>query len=133
VFQDFVLTGTGFAGGVNLAAGDVNGDGYADLVFGSAMGASRVLVLSGSDLVQTGTRTTLADFSPAGTGYANGVRVAARDLDGDGRADLLAASGAPSGHRVKAYNARNLTPIGLPPTFLDFTVYANYSGGLYIG
>ena len=133
VFQDFVVTGAGFAGGVNLAAGDLNGDGYADLVFGSALSGSRMLALSGRDLVQTGAQTTLADFSPAGSGYGNGVRVAVRDLDGDGRTDLLAGSGSKSGNRVTAYNGPNLSPIGLPPVSLDFTVFVGYSGGLYIG
>src|SRR5207248_5038716 len=79
VFQNFVLTGAGFAGGVNLAAGDLNGDGYADLVFGSAFGGSRVLALSGRDLVQAGARTTLFAFAPAVPGCANGVRGALRD------------------------------------------------------
>jgi len=133
VFPDFVLTGTGFAGGVNLAAGDVNGDGYADLVFGSAFNGSRVLVLSGRDLVQTGARTTLADFTPTGAGFANGVRVALRDLDGDGRADLLAGSGSGSGSWVTAYLDRNLTPTGSPPVSLDFTAYAGFTGGDFVG
>jgi hypothetical protein len=38
VFQDFVLTGAGFASGVNLAAGDLNADGRADLLAGLGPG-----------------------------------------------------------------------------------------------
>ncbi len=132
-FPKFVLTGAGFEDGINLAAGDLNGDGYADLVFSSSLGGSRVLALSGRDLVKSGTRTTLVDFTPAGSGYANGIRAAADDLDGDGRADLLLASGEGSGNRVTAYNGRDLTPAGVPALAMDFTVYSGYTGGLYIG
>ena len=131
-FSQFVLTGTGFGEGANLAAGDLNGDGYADLVFGSGWGASRVLALSGQDLVRSGVRTTLVDFAPAGSGYENGVRVAVRDLDGDGRDDLLLGSGSGSGGRVTGYLGKDLTTTGLPMA-LDFTVYAGYTGGLYVG
>ena len=88
--------------------------------------------MSGRDLAQ-GTRTTLADFTPAGSGYADGVRVGTRDLDNDGRADLLLGSGEDSGNRVTGYNGRDLTPTGVPPLALDFTVYAGYTGGLYVG
>jgi hypothetical protein len=132
-FQQFVLTGPGFEEGANLAAGDLSGDGYADLVFGSGWGASRVLALSGKDLVLAGARTTLVDVTPVGPGYDNGVRVGLRDLDGDGRDDLLLGSGPESGNRVVGYNGRDLTPTGLPPLALDFTVYAGFTGGLYVG
>jgi hypothetical protein len=132
VFQQFVLTGTGFAEGAYLAAGDLSGDGHADLVFGARWGAARVLALSGRELVQTGARTALADFAPVGSGYANGVRVGVSDLDGDGRADLLTGSGPESGNRMTAYLAKDLTPTGAPLA-LDLTVYAGYTGGLYVG
>jgi hypothetical protein len=130
-FPQFVLTGAGFAGGVNLAAGDLNADGRADLIFGSAFDGSRVLALSGRDLAQ-GSRTTLVDFTPAGSGYGNGVRVGARDLDGDGHTDLLLGSGEGSGNRVLGYLGTDLTPTG-GPVALDLTVYAGYTGGLNVG
>jgi hypothetical protein len=130
-FPEFTLTGAGFAGGVNLAAGDLNADGRADLIFGAAFDGGRVLALSGRDLAQ-GARTTLVDFTPAGAGYGNGVRVGTRDLDGDGRADLLLGSGEDSGNRVLGYLGKDLTPSG-GSVALDLTVYAGYTGGLYIG
>ncbi|HVK17820.1 MAG TPA: VCBS repeat-containing protein, partial [Fimbriiglobus sp.] len=131
-FAPFVLTGSGFEEGANLAAGDLNGDGYADLVFGSGWGASRVLALSGQDLARSGTRTTLVDFTPAGSGYENGVRVGLHDLDGDGQADLLLGSGSGSGGRVTGYLGKDLSTTG-PSIALDLTVYAGYTGGLYVG
>ena len=82
--------------------------------------------------MQTGTRTTLADFTPVGPGYANGVRVAVRDLDGDGRADVLAGSGTGAGNRVTAYEW-DLLSAGLPPLSLDLAVYPGYTGGLQLG
>ncbi len=130
---DFALTGAGFAGGVNLAAGDLDGDGSADLVFGSASGGSRVLALSGRDL-RAGTRTTLADFTASGTDYANGVRVALRELDGDGRADLLVGSCGGAGSEVRSYLGRDFTPTGgEPPLAFDFAAYAGFTGGVFVG
>jgi hypothetical protein len=91
-----------------------------------------VLALSGRDL-QAGVRTTLVDFTPTGPGYADGVRVGTRDLDGDGRADLLLGSGEQSGSRVTGYLGKDLTPTGVPPLALDLTAYAGYTGGVYVG
>jgi hypothetical protein len=133
-FAPFTLTGRGFEGAPYLAAGDMNGDGFADLVFGSgAWSTPRVLVYSGKALVQTGTRVALADFTPAGTAYGFGVRVAVRDLDGDGKADLLLGAGSGRGSRVTAYAGATLTPTGVPPKVLDFDAFPGFTGGVFVG
>ena len=72
----------GFAGGVNVAAGDVNGDGTDDVILGAAARSDTVVVLSGA------TQNALMVKSAFG-GVNTGVTVAAGDFDGDGKADVV--------------------------------------------
>ena len=112
----------------------MNGDGSADLVFGSAEWSStRVLILSGKALVQTGTQVVLADFAPVGTAYGFGIRVAVRDLDGDGKADLLIGAGRKRGNLVTAYLGKNLAATGTPPAAFAFEAYPGFKGGVFMG
>jgi hypothetical protein len=79
----------GFAGGVNVAAGEVNGFGPADIVVGTATASSHVKVFDiGSD-------SPLASFFSL-PGFTGGVTVAAGNFDGAGGADIVVgtASGA---------------------------------------
>src|SRR5262249_14185695 len=81
----------------HVAAGDVTGDGKADIVTGAGAGPGphvKVFDASGAEV-----RNFFA-YAPAFTG---GVTVAAGDLDGDGHAEILtgAGAGAAAGH-VKA-------------------------------
>src|SRR5205814_4038499 len=86
VFADFFAFEQGLRNGVFVAAGDVDRDGRADLVVGGGPGGGpRVTAFAGAALLAD-RAVPVADFfagDPAGRG---GARVAAKDLDGDGRA-----------------------------------------------
>lgn len=71
-----------YSGGLNVAAGDVTGDGKADVIVSSVTGIAAVQVF---DVI--GARM-VALFN-AFPGYANGASVAAGDVDKDGRADII--------------------------------------------
>ena len=80
--------GATFRGGVSVAAGDVNGDGTADVIVGTGSGvSSQVKVFSGA------TSTPLESLAPFKASFQGGVTVAAGDVDGDGKADVIVGSG----------------------------------------
>lgn len=74
-----------FTGGVNVAVGDVNGDGTADVITGAGLGGgAAVNVFSGVD------GTLLKTFTVGDDASRGGVGVAAADFDADGRVEVVA-------------------------------------------
>lgn len=115
ILQQFLAYDGGFRGGVSVAAGDVNGDGRADIITGAATNSQpHVKVFNGSN--GTLIRTLLA---PAGS-YSGGVNVAVGDVLGDGTPEVLVAPAAPGlAGVVKVYSptGTELTQFqGLNPT-----------------
>jgi hypothetical protein len=86
--RSFFAYSPGFSGGVNVAAGDFDGDGRAEIVTGAATTAPHVKVFDGASLAE------LQSFFALPPGGGTGASVAAADLDGDGRADLVAGAAA---------------------------------------
>jgi hypothetical protein len=91
------ITDPNFHGGVTVAAGDVNGDGTADVVVGAGPnGGPRVAVYDGTTLRRGATPTKLfTDFFGLDPALRVGVNVAVMDVNHDGRGDVLV--GKPSG------------------------------------
>jgi len=113
-------------GGVFVATGDVDRDGFADVIVGTeGRRAARVIVVSGRR------GNVIARFSPLGNGRP--VRVAARvaggDVDGDGFADVIVASGPGLKPRAEVYSGRLLTQRAAASRIAAFALSATPAAG----
>ena len=123
LLQSFFAYAPGFTGGVYVAAGDVNGDGFADIITGPGSGGGpQVKVFDG---VTLGTLKSFFAFDPT---FLGGVRVAASDVNGDGFADIVTGAGPGAGPLVKVFESQSLT---LLHSFLAYE--ANFTGGVFVG
>src|SRR5207253_2882959 len=112
-----------FTGGVNVAVGDVNGDGFADVLVGAdAGGGPHVKAFSGAD------GHLLANFFAYDAGFRGGVRVAAGDVDGDGRAEVVTGAGRGGGPHVIVRDGRTLA---VRESFFAFD--PAFLGGVFVG
>lgn len=98
----FGIDDVNFRGGTNAALADVNGDGKADLaVAAGAGGGPRVAVYDGTTLANAAPLRFRADFFAFDASLRAGVYVAAGDITGDGKADLVFTSGLGGGPQVR--------------------------------
>jgi hypothetical protein len=136
LFGDFFVFEETLRNGVFVASGDVDGDGFDDVIFGGGPdGGPRVFVVSGQGLVRNGSAQPvgLANFFGGDPSNRGGIRVASEDLDGDGRSDLIVGAGVGAGSRVTVYLGKNLAPNATPPEDRALDVFPGFSGGVYVG
>jgi hypothetical protein len=104
----FGIEDPNFRGGARPAIGDVNGDGFGDLIVAAGfLGGPRVAGFSGKSLAGTPERV-FGDFFAFEQTLRNGVFVACGDLDGDGKAEVIAGGGPGGGPRVTAFSGQAL-------------------------
>jgi hypothetical protein len=119
--------------GVSVAVGDVDGDGYGDVITGASTGNPHVKVYNGKAIAQGvfnyGPEYYLLDQFFAYDVQSNvGVVVGAADFEGHGKADILTgATGAPH-YRVVPGNATGV----LPPAILE-GISSDLQGGICVG
>jgi hypothetical protein len=121
--RGFMAYNPGFTGGVRVGVGDVNGDGYADIITGAGPGGGpHVEAWSGKD------GTLLRSFMAYNPGFTGGVYVAAGDINGDGKADIITGAGAGGGPHVEVWSGADGS---LLQSFYAFS--PSYSGGVRVG
>ncbi len=111
-----------FRGGVRVAAADVDGDRSAEIVTGpGANTGPNVRVFNAAGTMQK-------SFFAYDANFRGGVFVAAADVNGDGRADIITGPGAGSPPTVKAFNVADLAVLK------ELTAYsAAFRGGVHVG
>src|SRR5262249_12117715 len=119
---EFFAYDAAFTGGVYVAVGDVNGDGYADIITGAGEGGGpHVRVFSGKTLKE------IASFFAFEPTFRGGVRVAVGDFNGDGLADIVTGAGPGGGPLVEIFDSKTWTAIrGL------YAYDVGFSGGVYV-
>ncbi len=126
VIASYNLYSADFLGGVNLAVGDVNGDGANDVIYAPA-GKMRpeVNVLDGKKL-RTGKKLRPA-FLPFPEHFRGGVRVAAGDFNSDGAAEIIVGSGVGITAQVLVFNGKTGALIKKVQPFTT-----DFKGGVFV-
>ncbi len=121
VIRSFLAYNGGFPGGVNVSAGDVNGDGYDDIITGAGPGGGpHVKVYSGIN------NLVIHSFFAYAGGFRGGVHVAARDINGDGKDEIITGAGPGGGAHVRVIDA--VTDLNL----YSFIAYGGFRGGVTV-
>ncbi len=115
LLSTFFAYDANFTGGVRVATGDIDGAGVARIVTAAGPG--------GAPVVQTFDMagTKLSAFLAYDAFFTGGVNVAAGDVTGDGRAEILTGPGAGGGPHVRLFTgsgAQTAQFIAYDPNFL---------------
>lgn len=87
-----------FTGGVNLAIGDVNGDGVKEIVTAPKAGGGPHVRIFNKDGV------ILSEFMAYNAKFTGGVNLAIGDLDNDGKAEIITAPLSNGGPHVRIFD-----------------------------
>ena len=121
---DFFAFSTAFSGGVSVAGGDFNADGFADIVVGAGPGGGpQVNIFDG----QTG--NVLTQFFAYGENFRGGVTVAVGVIDGSGFNSVITGAGAGGGSHVKTWqNSRFFMADEAPILPGNQSIFMNLTG-----
>jgi len=99
LINEFFAYDPAFRSGVNVAGADTDGDGRAEIVTGTGAGAPLVRVFAGLD------GRLLREFMAFDPQFFGGANVGGGDLDGDGRAEIVAGAGTGSRPLVRVFSS----------------------------
>jgi hypothetical protein len=120
-YPGFFAYASTFRGGVNVALGDLDGDGKKEIITGSGEGGGphvRVFDARGNLKFTPG-------FFAYGREFRGGVRVAAADLDGDGKDEIITGPGKGGGPQVRVFSR-----FGEPKALQFFAFHPDFRGGI---
>jgi|GEM_PF-4359073 len=120
--SSFFAYGANFAGGVYVAAGDIDGNGIAEIVTGPGAGGGPNVRAFNYLGVNSGT-----NFMAYNSAFRGGVTVATGDLDGDKIAEIITGAASQGSAHVQAFHA-NGSSAGLS----FFAYAASFMGGVRV-
>jgi len=113
ILADFFAFNLSYSGGINVASGDVNGDGFADVITGTRNGIAQVRVIDGTALTTfTGTPPSdaiLDDFFAYNPLFEGGVQIALTPTP-----PILRQPGAFSYRLIRPIDEEPFTQITIP-------------------
>jgi hypothetical protein len=132
---DFFAFENSLRNGVNVSAGDFNGDGKADLGIGAGPGGGpRVTIFDAASVLSGNPAPTqLLNFFAFDSTERNGVRVAIKNIGGAPGVVVGEGSGGPS--RIRTFAGNHFSAPGVPAVIDDFFLYGDPSGtlGAWVG
>lgn len=120
--RSFFAFAPGFNGGVRVATGDIDDDGFADIITGAgAAGAGHVKVFSGA------TGSELRSIFAYGQSFTGGVYVGGGDVNHDGIDDIITGAGSGAGPHVKVFSGADGSELR---SFFAYT--PSFTGGVRV-
>lgn len=96
----FMAYAASYRGGVNLASGDVDGDGTDEIITGTSTGrAAHIRVFNGRGQLEN-------QFFAFPESFRLGINLASGDVDNDGQSEIVAAPVDSAGPHVRIFNGR---------------------------
>jgi hypothetical protein len=131
LLTDFTPYPAPYTGSVTVAVGDLNGDGYPDLIVGAASGNPHVKIYDGQ-AIATGTfdpanpdASLVTQFFAYGTNYDIGINVAVGEVKGDDYLDLITGATAGNPH-VKVFDGRDIATGTFDPAHPDASLITSF-------
>jgi hypothetical protein len=106
VGPSIIPEGTSYTSGLHIAAGDVDGDGDVDVITSRQTGLGKVRVYEKTNANNYLNTETFTPYSSS-EGVTRGAVVAAGDVDGDGRDEIITAPGVGASVRIKVFEGES--------------------------
>lgn len=114
-----------YAGGVSVAAGDLNGSGCDSIITGTGPNSRPVVRVFNNDGSDSGLSFLAYDET-----FSGGVWVATGDVDGDGHDEIITGAGPSGGPHVRVWKYVNGAIVPVGPGF--FAYEPGFTGGVRV-
>jgi hypothetical protein len=122
-----------FSGGVDVAAADVDGDGFDEIITGAGPGGGPHVRVFNVNATTGAITASTTEFMAYSEGFHGGVHVAAGDLDAnDSAAEIVTGAGAGGAPHVRVFNGNGTPHSGVAGS--GWMAYAEaFTGGVNVG
>ncbi|MEA2088436.1 MAG: S8 family serine peptidase, partial [Patescibacteria group bacterium] len=96
--KEFFAYDKNFRGGVNVASGDIDGDGISEIITGAGKGGGpHIMVFDQINRIKS-------QFFAYDKNFRGGVNVASGDIDGDGISEIITGAGKGGGPHIRVFD-----------------------------